>query len=233
MRRFYTDVTTAPVEGGFEVRLDDRPVRTPARHPLRVPSEGLAEAVAAEWRDQGETVDVPAMPVTKLATSTLDLFPARIGDARREVMAYAPSDLLCYRVAAPADLARRQEASWGRWLDWADQALGAPLQVTHALAPVDQPEIALWALRARVEALGPWRLMALHQATRLTGSVVLGLAIEHGALDPPAAFDLALLEELFEIEAWGLTDEQARRHARLRADLVALGTFLKGLPRGV
>ena len=75
-----------------------------------------------------------------------------------------------------------------------------------------------------------WHLAGLHATTRLTGSIVLGHALLTGALDPATAFDLALLEELFEIERWGLETEQARRHATLRADLAAAEAYCRALP---
>ncbi|MCB1882647.1 MAG: ATPase [Geminicoccaceae bacterium] len=226
MKRFYEKVSTAPAEGGgFAVLLDGRPVRTPAKAPLLVPTLKLAEALAEEWRAQGGTVEPSSMPLNRLAASTVDLFPARLGDARREVVAYATTDLLCYRTPFPPDLAARQRAAWDPWLAWARAALGAALIATDGLAPVGQPKEALAALAATVEGLDPWRLMGLHAATRLAGSLVLGLAVAQGRLVPDAAFDAAFLEELYEIEAWGLTDAQARRHAALRAEFAAVARF--------
>lgn len=42
----------SPLQGGYQVFLDHRVLRTPARHPLIVPSKALAMAVAAEWEYQ-------------------------------------------------------------------------------------------------------------------------------------------------------------------------------------
>ena len=53
MKRFYKNAAVSKAETGFEIRLDDRPVKTPARQPLVVPSGRLADAVAAEWNAQG------------------------------------------------------------------------------------------------------------------------------------------------------------------------------------
>ena len=230
MRRFYRDVEAAPRDDGHAVLLDGRSVKTPKRLDLLLPSRGLALAVAAEWAAQGQTIDVAAMPVTKLATSTLDLFPERAANAREELLGYAAGDLLCYRVPAPADLAERQAAAYDPWLAFARERLGAPMIATATLDPIVPTPGSLAALERAIGAIDPWRLMALHQATRLTGSLVLGFAIERGVLNAPNAFDLALLEELYEIEAWGLTEETTARHARFKTDLWALQTFVEALP---
>lgn len=230
MKRFYTAVDTAPDEEDGRrhvVRLDGRPVRTPARHALALPNPALAEAVAAEWRAQEREVDAAAMPLTKLATTVVDLMPGRRADAVAEAAGYAGTDLLCYRASHPAPLAARQRAAWQPWLDWAERRYDARLAVAHTVDPVPQPEQATAALHAAVDRLDDWRLVGLHAATTLTGSLVLALALERGELDTERALNAALLDELFEVEQWGEEEGQRRRHAALRRDLEAAGSYLR------
>ncbi len=230
VKRFYAEVTTAATSTGFAVLLDGRPVRTPARNPLTVPSEPLAEAVAAEWRGQGEQILADTMRLTRLATSVVDLMPTRRPDAVAEAAGYAGTDLLCYRATAPASLVERQARAWQPWLDWAERQYDARLHAFAGVMPTAQPETALRALTAAVERLSDWRLMGLHAAATLLGSLVLALALERGAITAGAAFGAGLLDELFEIEQWGEDAEQAQRHARLRADLEAAERFLNLVP---
>ncbi len=230
VKRFYAEVTTAATPTGFAVLLDGRPVRTPARNPLTVPSEPLAEAVAAEWRGQGEQILADTMRLTRLATSVVDLMPTRRPDAVAEAAGYAGTDLLCYRATAPASLVERQARAWQPWLDWAERQYDARLHAFAGVMPTAQPETALRALTAAVERLSDWRLMGLHAAATLLGSLVLALALERGAITAGAAFGAGLLDELFEIEQWGEDAEQAQRHARLRADLEAAERFLNLVP---
>ena len=231
MKRFYTTVDTAPDDSTpgrrHLVRLDGRPVLTPARNPLAVPTAALAEAVADEWRAQGEEIAAASMPLTRLATTALDLMPARRGDAVAEASGYAETDVLCYRASYPTNLAERQRAHWQPWLDWAERHHDARLALAPTLAPVPQPAPALAALRLAVERLDDWRLVGLHAATSLTGSLVLALALERGDLDAERAFTTALLDELFEIEQWGEEETQRRRHAALRRDLEAAERYLR------
>lgn len=231
MKRFYRDVATRADAGGAIVLLDGRVLKTPARSPLLYPTAALAEAVAEEWAGQGEIVALADMRLTRLATTAIDLMPARRDDGIREAAGFAACDLLCYRVAQPAALAARQEALWQPWLDWLLHRYDAWLEVTRALEPVAQPARSLAALEAAVLALDDWRLVGLHALATGTGSLVLALAIEQGELDPSRAFEAALLDELFAAEQWGLEEEQGRRHERLRADLDAAGRFLVMLKR--
>lgn len=230
MKRFYAEVTTAGTAAGFAVLLDGRPARTPARRPLAMPGEPLAQAVAAEWRAQGERIEADGMRLTRLAISVVDLMPARRPDAVAEAAGYAGTELLCYRATSPASLVERQARVWQPWLDWAERRYDARLVPVAGVMPAAQPEPALKALRAAVERLSDWRLIGLHAAATLLGSLVLALALERGVIAAEAAFAAGLLDELFEIERWGEDAEQARRHARLRADLTAAERFLAMTP---
>lgn len=229
MRRFWREVRITRVEEGHAVLLDAKPLRTPRQRALIVPSETLAQAIAAEWAGQGETLDVSAMRLTRLATTRIDLFPDREADARAEIAGYLGSDLLAHRAAAPPELVARQARAWDPWLGWAASALDLVIEpVTGVIARDPSPQ-AVAVLDRHLARLDPWRLVAAHAGTQLTGSCVLGLALETGALSAEDAFPLAQLDELFEIERWGMTDLSRERHARLRDDLAALATYAASL----
>lgn len=225
MKRAYKDVATAPADGGFAVLLDGRPVRTPGRRALVVPGAALAEAIAAEWRAQGERVEPHTMPLTRLASTALDLVAERRPAIVEEIAAYAATDLVCYRAEAPAELRARQDAAWQPLLDWAAERYGAALLATAGVVPRPQPAAALAALRRAVEAQDDLGLVALHAATAAAGSLIVGLALLEGRIDAAAAFDVSQLDETFQIEKWGEDAEAARRRRALRADLAEAATF--------
>ena len=226
MKRFYTEIGTRGEGSGWVVLLDGRPVRTPARALLAVPAEALAVDIGQEWRAQGEEIDPGSMRFTRLATTVVDLMPARRPDAIAEAAGYAGTDLLCYRAEHPAELVARQARAWQPWLDWAERQYDARLTVAAGIMPVTQPDAALRALQVAVERLDDWRLVGLHAVTTLLGSLILGLALERGAADAATLFATALLDELFEVEQWGEDPGQLLRHARIRADLAAAERFL-------
>ncbi len=229
MKRFYKTAAAGEVEGAPAILLDGRPVRTPGRRLLAMPNTALAAAVAAEWAGQGDTIRPEAMPLTRLANTVVDQLPAKRDDAITEVMGYGAADLLCYRQVSPADLAERQARLWQPWLDWAVETFAAPLVTTVTLEPTPQPEASLAALAAAAAALDDWQLVGLHAATRLTSSLILGFAMASGALKAATAFEAALLEELYEIDRWGLEEEQAKRHAALKSELHAAEVYFESL----
>ena len=103
-RRFYKHATVEEAEGGFTVHLDGRPLRTPGKVPLVVPTRGIAEAMAEEWRAQDEKIDPRTMPFTRTANSAIDKVAPQHADVAAMLAEYGDSDLLCYRAESPAPL---------------------------------------------------------------------------------------------------------------------------------
>jgi len=219
VKRFYKDAAVVEAGNGFSVSLDGKPVRTPAKQPLLVPSRALAEAVAEEWRAQGDTVDPRNLPLTRLCSIAIDLVGPRREAVVAEIAKYAGTDLVCYRAEEPAELTARQHATWQPLIDWAALRFDAPLAVTAGVLPVAQAEETLRAFERAIAAYDTPRLAALHLATAACGSLVVALALVEGRIDAEAAFAASELDESFEIERWGEDSEQTRRRTALKADI--------------
>lgn len=217
-RRFWKESAVEPVPGGYEVRLDGRPVRTPGKLRLVMPTRALAQAVAAEWDAQQDVIDPGAMPLTRAANSAIERVAPRF-DAVADMLAeYGGTDLLCYRADHPIELVVRQAEGWNPVLDWAREALDAPLRVTQGVIPVAQDPASLDRLRDRLATLTPWQLTALHDLVTLSGSLVLGLAVLEGRLDAEAAHRLSRIDEEHQAEIWGRDEEaEAAAEGRLQA----------------
>ena len=230
-KRSYGAVGVAPLGDGFTVTLDGRTVRTPAGRELTLPTEALARAVAGEWEAQEENVRPHTMPMMQLAGTAID----RVGPHRQamieETVAHARTDLLCYRADAPPALKDRQDASWQPLLDWAAETCGARLSVTRGVAPVDQPEAALDALSAAVEAFDDLELTALASVTGASGSLIVALALAAGRIGADEAYEVSQMEESYQLEKWGDDADALARRRRLHADIRTAAAFL-ALARG-
>lgn len=228
MKRFYKETAVDRFEDGHRVLLDGKPMRTPAKAVLVVPTRTLAEAIACEWGDIPEKAEIGAshLPLTRLAATGLD----RVTHQRDQVIAdtakYAESDLLCYRATDPPSLVERQRTAWQPLLDWSARHYGAPLVVVAGTSFVTQPAASVASLRAAVAAHSDLALSALYNLTHIAGSLVIALAVAEGRLTAEQAFDTAQLDELYQIERWGEDPIAAERHAGIRRDLAAGARFL-------
>jgi len=224
-RRFWSRAAARREAGGFAVALDARPLRTPAGATLRLPAEPLAAAIAAEWDALESEIDPRRLPLTRLANSAIDRVAPQRAAVVAQIAGYGGTDLVCYRAEGPAALAERQAASWDPWLHWAGHSLGAPLFATRGVMPERQPATSLAALAAAVAAEEAFGLVALHDLVALSGSLVLGLAVRHRALDPAEAWTLSRLDETWQTEQWGLDSEAERAAEASRGDFLAAARF--------
>jgi chaperone required for assembly of F1-ATPase len=226
MKRFYRLAEPVQQASGHGITLDGKPVKTPGKRDLIAPNRALAAAIAEEWNTQRAEVLPATMPLTRLATTTLD----RVATQREAIIGqtanYAGTDLVCYRAARPPALAARQQAVWQPLIDWAVLRYDAPLTVTSGVIPKSQSPASLKAFAAAVAEQDDFALTALHVATAACGSLVIGLALIERQLGPQEAFAASQLDESFQIDAWGEDAEQTERRGALAADIAAAARFL-------
>jgi chaperone required for assembly of F1-ATPase len=226
MKRVYRAVATRAEGLSFGVTLDNRPLRTPAKRDLLVPTAGLAAAIAAEWDAQHPDIVPATMPLTRLAATALDRTAHQRDEIVAETANYAGTDLVCYRADHQPALAARQHEAWQPLLDWAEGRYGARLEVTAGIMPKTQKMAVLNAFAAAVAAYDDFRLTGLHTATAACGSLVIALALMEGRLDADSAFAVSQLDESFQIEQWGEDSEAAVRRSALAADIAATARFI-------
>jgi chaperone required for assembly of F1-ATPase len=228
VKRFYKQVSaSAASDGGCTVLLDGKPIKTPARATLTLPSQALAEAVAEEWRGQGDAIDMQAMPLTRLAFAAIDTVSADRARIAEQALRFGGSDLVCYRAEAPPDLAAQQAAAWDPLLDWLAEEHRARLSMATGIAFIEQPADALLALEQAVWRHDDFALAGLHAVATITGSLVLALALSGARLSAAEAFALAMLDEDFQAEKWGRDAEAEQRRTRLLSNLTAAERFLR------
>lgn len=226
-KRFYKDVDVRAEAAGFAVLLDGRAMKTPAGATMVAPTRALADAIAAEWRGQGETLKPEGMVLTKALNTALDRIAASRAAIVEDLVKYAGTDLLCYRAESPAELVRRQREAWDSWLEWASERFGARLAVTTGVGHVAQDRESLARLSAAIDAHDSHRLIALHTGVTITGSAVLGLAFAVGAISAEDALAVAEIDAAYQAELWGRDAEAEKARALRLADLKAAEAYLK------
>ena len=231
-KRFYGDVDISESDGGFAVTLDGKPIKTPSGRVVVVPSRDIADAIAAEWHAQGETIDPLTMPLTRFANSVVEAVTDRVDLVAADIAKYLASDLLFYRAGHPDALVARETAHWDPVVFWAADSLGAHFILAQGIVHVRQPDAAIEAARAALPS-DPWLVAAMHVVTTLTGSALLALALMHGVRDPDQVWAAAHVDEDWNAEQWGEDEEVAARRAARLFDFRAAARVLAvlGSPR--
>ncbi len=226
MKRFYEQVSVTKSDGGFAVALDGKPVHTPAKAALNLPNAALAEAVAEEWRAQEEDVTPEDMPLTRLANSAIDKVTPERDLVIDGTSRYGANDLLCYRAEEPPELVAAQAAAWDPYLDWAKQRLGVQPVVTSGILPVEQPEELKAASRAAVAGYDNFALAGLNNATALTGSLIIALAVAEGYAEPEDAWQASQVDESWQATHWGIDDAALERSEANRIAFLDAAKFI-------
>lgn len=222
-KRFWSDASVVKTDNRFAIELDGRPVKTPAKRTLAVPTRGMAEAIAAEWQAQEGEVKPETMPVTKTANAAIDKVAVQHSEVADMLAAYGDADLLCYRAASPESLVARQAEAWDPMLDWADQALGVRLETREGIMHAPQDPKMLARLSARTHALTDFELAAFHDLVSLSGSLVLGFAASMQAHDIENLWDISRLDEIWQAEQWGKDDDAEALAERKKASFMHAG----------
>jgi len=220
-KRFYQEVTVAARGAGHAVHLDARPLRTPGKLVLVLPTAAMAAAIADEWAAQGKDIDLLSMPLTRLANSVRDQVEGREKAVRADIAKYAESDLVCYRADGPDGLVKAQAAAWDPVMSWLKETHGADFSIATGIMPVQQSQASRSAIDMAVAPLDPFRLAAAHVMTTLLGSVALMLATLSGRLTPEEAWTAAHIDETWQTARWGEDAEAARRQEARKAEFLA------------
>ena len=230
MKRVYKLSSYSKTEDGYVIQLDGKTIKTPLGQPLAAPNKIIADVIVQEWAAQGDNIVPDSMPVTQTLTTALDRTRERAA-VTKALLKYLDTDLLCYRVKEPVDLAKRQKEVWDRWLTWFDEHFESPLEVTYGIDALTQDPDTHKQIWNYLEALDEFYFTVLQIVTSLTGSIVLGLAfLEHEA-SPEDVYNAAELEEIYHSEiagedVHGADPVQERRQNVLRRELASCKEFL-------
>jgi chaperone required for assembly of F1-ATPase len=226
VKRFWERVEVASETAGWGVLLDGKPLRTPGRSALAVPSQALAAAIADEWASVDDTVDPRSMPLTGLANGAIDRVAPDAVTFARGLAAYGESDLTCYRAEGPRELAKRQAQSWDELLAWARRRYDVDFATTQGVSHVNQPEATIQRLGHAVAALDPFRLAGLSPLVTIGGSLVAGLAVLEGAIGAEQAWQAVTIDERWQLEKWGSDGEAELALDNRRREFLAAARFL-------
>lgn len=229
MKRFYKEVTVAvaiaAAEGGYQVMLDGRAIRTVGGRPQIVPGAALAHALAAEWAEQGDEIDPARFVYRDMADLAIDVIATDRAGAVASLLPYAETDTLCYRGDEGEALHARQLTVWEPLLIAAEQRWDIHFTRISGILHQPQPAETLARLRAVLETQDNFALAALKTTASLAASLVIGLAALEPDADAKALWDIANLEEDWQAELWGKDGEAMALREKRQAIFAAAMRF--------
>lgn len=223
MKRFWKTATGTDQT----VALDGRPVRTPRGSPLTLPTQALADAIAAEWNAVGESLDPRAIPLTGLANAAIDIVAPDPAAFVATLAVYAETDLLAYRADRPAALVTAQAAAWDPLVAWARQRFDVHIDTVIGILHRPQPPATVARLQQALAAHDVFALAGLSPLITIGGSLIAALALAEAAFDADTVWLAVHHDEYWQESQWGEDALATAARATRRADYDAAVRFLR------
>ncbi|WP_298464393.1 ATP12 family protein [uncultured Erythrobacter sp.] len=227
MKRFYKDVATHQVDGGWQVTLDKRGIKTVKGAQQILPTRALAEAMAQEWDAQGEKLDPTTLPMRDMADYALDIVAPDVAAIAETLTAFGDTDTLLYRADPDEPLYARQQEVWEPIVAEFEQREGVRLTPVSGIMHRPQSADTLTSLRAKLETSDPFTLAGIEAMTSLSASLVVGLSALEPDIEPLTLWEAASLEEEWQADLWGRDAEAETRRAKREGDFLKACEFTR------
>ena len=193
---------------GHIILLDEVTLRTLSGNELIIGNRLIAHKVKKEWSKVKKEINYTDMPYTKACFLSIDRSKQESLKLRNKLVSYGMSDLLCYRAEIDSELADLQSKGWGPLIDWMQFLLHTTFRISHSIMPIEQSHSLEIGLTKLMPPLKPLTLTALNELVTLSGSLIIGFAIQRGKISPERGWELIRIDEDWQRESWGTVDEQ-------------------------
>lgn len=227
MKRFYRQVEVAAAQGGWQVTLDGRAIRTVKGAPQIVPSEALARALAAEWDAQGDKIDPHTLPLRDMADYAIDVIAPDCAAAIEKIVTYGDTDTLLYRADPDEPLYARQQELWEPIVAAFEARHGVTFVRVSGIIHRDQSAATMATLRKAVGAHDPFTIAGIEAMSALAASLITALAATCPDADCEALWQAASLEEEWQADQWGREEEAEERRAKRAGDFLKAAELVR------
>ncbi len=224
-KSFY--ITFSPEQGGHVIFLDDKIYRSKKGNIVKIPSVFLAKRVENEWKKSSEEFVRSNLPITQIIEQISDMDDESYDQKLKEVLEYAKTDLLCYRVTSPKKLKNIQEKNWDPILNIYDSEFDIKMLSTVTLEYVNQDKESLDRFLEILKTYQAPKLFLIYKMTQLLGSALLSVLIEQNFIDEKKAWMLSRIEEDWQHKIWGKDEENLEVEKNKRNAFELLNACLK------
>ncbi|KAI1285743.1 ATP synthase mitochondrial F1 complex assembly factor 2 [Halotydeus destructor] len=203
-KKFYKEVSTTQNDKKYEINLDGRKLKTPTGAVLSLGHEGLAMAVANEWRTQQEHIRPTEMHLTALANTSSDNPMKNTTETLvNQLIDFLHTDTICFRTSEPEDLYNLEKDKWDPITNWFQERFDCQLPITDAIVSPGVPPETLAKLEKHLSSYSVPALYGMQFITENLKSLILCLAVTEFHVDVNEATALSRLETEYQIAKWG------------------------------
>ena len=146
----------------YLILLDGRPLKTPAKDTLVLPTKELAYGVAVEWERQTTIIRPDTMPLMKLATTAIDQVPKIRPTMIDSMLRCLDSDAACFRSVEDPKLMVKEESQYGPLINWLRTDLSIDLATSTSLR-LQHPPFSLVRAETLLDAVDDWEVCVVDE----------------------------------------------------------------------
>ena len=204
IKKFYKNASIVKANGGYEINLDQRKLKSPNGTLLKFPTESLAHAVSLEWNSNNDTIQLHKMPLTLIAYAACDTPAQRTTDVIADsCLRYLITDTVLYHMEEPPELANIQDEKWGSIIKWCNERYSVDIQHTFGFGKPSISENTHNVLMYHLKSYDLWSMVAFERMVNNLKSVILTLALVDRHISVKDAVELSLLEQRYQVSKWG------------------------------
>ena len=224
-KKFWKKITLKNYGDTGSIFLDNKPLKTPASEILILPIL-LCKKVFLEWDGIVDKIKPLEMPYYSYSVTAIDRILPQRNYVISQLVSVVKTDLICYREGDNIPLKKLQGLKWQPFLDWSESKFGVKLDIIESLMPISQPNESIIKFEKLISSFDDFGIAGLHNLVTISGSLILSLALYFNQISVKDFYDLALLEELFQVEKWGEDFEASDRRKGIFKEFQEAKLFL-------
>eukprot|EP01064_Diplonema_japonicum_P035726 TRINITY_DN7829_c0_g2_i1.p1 TRINITY_DN7829_c0_g2~~TRINITY_DN7829_c0_g2_i1.p1 ORF type:complete len:368 (+),score=62.37 TRINITY_DN7829_c0_g2_i1:43-1146(+) len=202
VRKFYKNVDVEKVsDQWWAVKLDKRSAKFfESEENLILPTEEFALAVAKEWDEQDQNIQKFSMPLCDVASGSHQVQPDGVANRLEYSLEFFKHDHLFYRAELIRDT---QDELIEPILEWADRVFDIQTPRIEGIrrAVIDPEDLSKLRNALVAMDLNKYQLVAMTVMCQYMSSLILPLAVVHGACSVQRAIDITRIEEMHNIRS--------------------------------
>lgn len=201
------DVQFSHEHNAYVILLDSKVYRSKKGNIVKVPSLTLANKVKKEWQKVKNNFSSSKLEVTNFLEQINEADQKQASLFLKEIMEYAESDLICYRVPKPEGLRKLQDKKWDDIFSIYHDQFGIKLFATYSLEHVAQSKKSMNKLKSLLRMYNQNNIIIIYKMTQILGSALLSILVRERLLTVKKAWLLSRIEEEWQQKTWGVDQE--------------------------
>ena len=229
-KKFWKNVTLKKYKTLGIILLDNNELLSPEGNKLELPF-ALSKKIFSEWHNVKKDIVPSSMPFYSYAATAVDRVLYKFQGVYDNLENILNMDLVLYRAGNDKELLKIQEKEWEPIVSWMEKNFKCKFFINYELNPVNQNKDELIKCIEFIKKMDHFSLSGLSHLTSISGSLILSLSLYFKKIKPVKFYELAFIEELYQIKRWGDDDFAIERRNNIKKEIIEAAEYINTLSK--